>query len=33
MAARGDGDRRLGKMGYGDWEIQASNYGMNKSQE
>ena len=31
MVARGKGE--MGEIGEGEWEIQASSYGMNKSQE
>ena len=31
MVARGKGGSRMGKMGEGDWEVQASSNGMNKS--
>ena len=33
MAARGEEDGGLGKMGEGEWKIQVSSYGMNKSQK
>ena len=33
MIGRGEVGGELGKMGEGEWEIQASNYGMTKSQE
>ena len=33
MVVRGEGDGRLGKMSEGEWEIQASGDGMNKSWE
>ena len=32
MIAIEEGSRALGKMGEGEWEIQAFSYGMNKSQ-
>lgn len=32
MGARGEGDGRIGKIGEGQWEVQASNYGVSKSQ-
>jgi len=31
MVARGVGAGKMGKMGEGEWEIQASSSGMNKS--
>ena len=33
MVARGERGGRIGKMGAGELETQASSYGMNKSQE
>ena len=33
MVARRDSGTEMGKMGEGQWEIQASSYGMSKSQE
>ena len=32
MIERGEEDGKMGKMGKGDQELQASNYGVNKSQ-
>lgn len=33
MAARGEWSQGAGKMGEEEWEVQASSYGMSKSQE
>ena len=33
MVAKGKGDAGMGQTGEGQWEIQTSNYGMNKSRE
>ena len=33
MVTRGKAGVGMGKMGEGEWEIQAFSYGMNKSQE
>ena len=33
MVARGEEQRGMGKMSEGEWEMQASSYGMNKPQK